>query len=115
MARPDTSFKVRMDDPLKDRIAEAAKANNRSMNAEIVSRLAKSFEPEFPPMLYRAELVDVAEKEGIEKALQLGANQALEAVFSLIAASRDDPTFLDFVQEHVRRRREAQAKKETPS
>ena len=29
MTRPDTSFKVRMDDPLKERVAQAARANNR--------------------------------------------------------------------------------------
>ncbi len=36
-------FIVRLPDGMRDRIAEAAKANNRSMNAEIVSRLADSF------------------------------------------------------------------------
>lgn len=32
-----------MPDGLRDRIADAAKANNRSMNAEIVARLEQSF------------------------------------------------------------------------
>jgi hypothetical protein len=36
-------FQVRMPDGLRDRIAEAAKANGRSMNAEIVFRLEESF------------------------------------------------------------------------
>lgn len=35
---------VRFPAGMRDRIAEAAKANNRSMNAEIVSRLEASFE-----------------------------------------------------------------------
>ncbi|WP_257835238.1 Arc family DNA-binding protein [Burkholderia glumae] len=36
-------FIVRFPDGMRDRIAEAAKANNRSMNAEIVARLEQSF------------------------------------------------------------------------
>lgn len=36
-------FLVRMPDGMRDRIAEAAKKNNRSMNAEIVARLEESF------------------------------------------------------------------------
>ena len=36
-------FIVRFPDGMRDRIAEAAKSNNRSMNAEIVARLEKSF------------------------------------------------------------------------
>lgn len=34
---------VRMPDGMRDEIAKAAKANNRSMNAEIVARLEYSF------------------------------------------------------------------------
>lgn len=34
---------VRFPDGMRDQIAEAAKANNRSMNAEIVARLEASF------------------------------------------------------------------------
>lgn len=37
-------FMVRMPDGLRDRIAEVAKENNRSMNAELVSRIESSFE-----------------------------------------------------------------------
>lgn len=36
-------FMLRMPDGMRDRIAEAAKVNGRSMNAEIVHRLAESF------------------------------------------------------------------------
>lgn len=38
-------YVVRFPDGMRDRIAEAAKANNRTMNAEIVARLEASFEP----------------------------------------------------------------------
>lgn len=36
---------VRFPDGMRDRIAEAAKQNNRSMNAEVVARLQASFDP----------------------------------------------------------------------
>lgn len=38
-----TPFGLRMQPDLKARIAEAAKQNSRSMNAEIVARLSRSF------------------------------------------------------------------------
>ena len=37
-------FLVRLPDGMRDRIAEAAKASGRSMNAEIIARLAYSFD-----------------------------------------------------------------------
>ena len=39
----DPQFKLRMTPEIKDAIEAAAKANNRSMNAEILSRLERSF------------------------------------------------------------------------
>lgn len=36
-------FIIRMPDGLRDRIAQVAKENNRSMNAEIIARLEASF------------------------------------------------------------------------
>jgi len=39
-------FMLRMPDGMRDRIANAAKANGRSMNSEIVARLEGSFENE---------------------------------------------------------------------
>lgn len=44
-SRTADQFVVRLPDGMRDRIAQAAKANNRSMNAEIVARLRTSFEP----------------------------------------------------------------------
>lgn len=44
MSREDPQFKLRMTDALRDRIAEAAKVNGRSMNAELIARLEASFE-----------------------------------------------------------------------
>lgn len=42
-SRTAEQFMVRFPDGMRDRIAEAAKANNRSMNSEIVARLGASF------------------------------------------------------------------------
>jgi hypothetical protein len=48
---------VRFPDGMRDRIADAAKANNRSMNSEIIARLLASFEPqERAPMVLRIDL-----------------------------------------------------------
>lgn len=43
MTREDPQFKLRVPPDLRDDIEKAAKANNRSMNAEIVARLQASF------------------------------------------------------------------------
>lgn len=48
---------VRFPDGMRDRIADAAKANNRSMNSEIIARLLASFEPqERYPLALRIDL-----------------------------------------------------------
>lgn len=44
MSREDAQFKLRLPEDLRDQISEAAARNGRSMNAEVVSRLAASFE-----------------------------------------------------------------------
>jgi len=43
--RDSDKFMLRFPDGMRDRIADAAKANNRTMNAEIVARLEVSFIP----------------------------------------------------------------------
>ena len=43
-SRTAEQFVIRFPDGMRDKIAETAKANNRSMNAEIVARLQSSFE-----------------------------------------------------------------------
>lgn len=44
-SRTAEQFVVRFPDGMRDLIADEAKKNNRSMNAEIVARLQASFEP----------------------------------------------------------------------
>ncbi|MCE1340625.1 Arc family DNA-binding protein [Enterobacter asburiae] len=43
MSREDPQLRIRLPIELKEKIEETAKANNRSMNAEIVKRLDSSF------------------------------------------------------------------------
>ena len=40
------SYPLRMPQVLRDQLAESANKNNRSMNAEIISRLGASFDPQ---------------------------------------------------------------------
>lgn len=42
----NAQYNLRWPDELKEKIAQSAKEHNRSMNADIVARLEKSFEPE---------------------------------------------------------------------
>lgn len=42
--RDQNKYVIRMPEGMRDKIREAAEANNRSMNAEIVSRLESSFQ-----------------------------------------------------------------------
>ena len=44
VVQPGDKYLVRFPDGMRDRISKAAKANSRSMNAEIVARLQASFE-----------------------------------------------------------------------
>lgn len=64
---------MRLPDGMRDRIAEAAKASDRSMNAEIVARMRQSFEMDTlvamnPSSLDAAELKEAI--EGLSRLLQ---------------------------------------------
>ncbi|WP_028310992.1 Arc family DNA-binding protein [Derxia gummosa] len=61
-SRTAEQFVVRFPDGMRDRIAEAAKANNRSMNAEIVARLEASFKEVEVPAVAAPELEAVARR-----------------------------------------------------
>lgn len=50
-SRTAEQFVVRLPDGMRDRIAEEAKKNNRSMNAEIVARLQDSFDSARRPII----------------------------------------------------------------
>lgn len=74
----DPQFKLRMTPEIKDAIEAAAKANNRSMNAEILSRLEDSFKkPNMSEMikpledLFEYAETMIAKKYGIDKITKL--------------------------------------------
>lgn len=71
-------FIVRFPDGMRDRIADAAKANNRSMNAEIVARLEQSFQGGVDSQLdigaLASRLAEHLAKEGMQLALIDGAS-----------------------------------------
>ncbi len=67
-------FVVRFPDGMRDRLKEAAAANGRSMNAEIIARLSASFDHQIP-----AEL-KLIEKLGEGPSLVDDINSALEEV-----------------------------------
>lgn len=48
----DPQYKLRWPEELRDKVAASAKAYNRSMNADIIARLERSFltEPDFSPL-----------------------------------------------------------------
>ncbi|WP_282091343.1 Arc family DNA-binding protein [Epibacterium ulvae] len=48
MSREDAHFRLRIPEDLRERVREAADENKRSMTAEIVARLEKSFSASFP-------------------------------------------------------------------
>lgn len=53
MARTDPPFKIRMPAELKERVQEAARFNDRSMNAEILHRIRESLDREDAAMRER--------------------------------------------------------------
>lgn len=71
-------FIVRFPDGMRDRIAAAAKANSRSMNAEIVARLEGSFDPQTPAEPWSKEVVERFEKIAA-KAGEAAATRVLRA------------------------------------
>ena len=57
--RGSDQFPLRLPDGMRDRIKAAAEASNRSMNAEIVARLEKTFDPRFAALPTEGELSDM--------------------------------------------------------
>lgn len=45
----EPQYKLRWSEELRDKVVESAKSHSRSINAEICTRLEKSFEPELNP------------------------------------------------------------------
>lgn len=79
-------FIVRFPDGMRDRIAEAAKANNRSMNAEIVARLEDSFQPKKHLTISADDMQVLLETD--KHAKQVFAEQMQKAASQLLKEDR---------------------------
>lgn len=65
-------YNLRWSEELRDRIAEAAKENTRSMNQEVIARLEESFNP---PLEFKSD-----DKEMITKIVALSMQTLLETL-----------------------------------
>lgn len=63
------SYPLRMPQELREQLTAVAKANNRSMNAEIVARLEESFQQGKPISVFDNPLVKAVEKSNLETRL----------------------------------------------
>lgn len=83
-SRTAEQFVVRFPDGMRDRIAEAAKANGRSMNAEIVHRLQESFgeSSQKPKSTYATEYGDDPPPPNIYAELAIHAERRALAIES---------------------------------
>lgn len=111
-SRDADKYIVRFPDGMRERIAEAAKANNRSMNAEIVARLQASFASTAPDataenLAEAWELLRSLHRRKDMLAVKVGAYQAeaLQIAERIRMAMTDDSTTDDLQDLHVRRGR----------
>ena len=82
---------LRFDEALRRQLERAAKAHNRSMNAEIVERLRASFQREDLEAFFARQLAVAAEK-GADRALfsfrRLAENPATSDLFKITVSSQ---------------------------
>lgn len=81
MSREDPQLRIRLPIDLKEKVEDSAKANGRSMNAEIVQRLDVSFLGEIPSdeLISAKDAIHIANKAKVEL-----SNIVLKRTFSLI-------------------------------
>lgn len=72
MSREDPQMKLRIPAELKQLIEDAAKANGRSMNAEIVARLEATFQQVSEISQAIQSLEKFAERKGVKFSLSIG-------------------------------------------
>ncbi|WP_429499314.1 Arc family DNA-binding protein [Robbsia andropogonis] len=89
VGRESDKFMLRMPDGMRDRISEAAKANNRSMNSEIVARIDSSFALAEEVAHLRDGLETYRKLSGIQQDMLRKTGQFLAMVLDLIPISSD--------------------------
>lgn len=72
------TVKLRISPKLRDLIAESAKAHNRSMNADIVARLEKSFETDSNQVALLQEEITLAMKNVMKNFVSDAVNNLLQ-------------------------------------
>ena len=71
-------YNLRWPEELKNKIAESAKAHNRSMNADIVARLEKSFEIDSNQVALLQEEITLAMKDVMKSIVRDAVNNLLQ-------------------------------------
>jgi hypothetical protein len=84
MARDDPKFMLRMPAELKAQVEEAARTNNRSINAELVDRITKSFSDEPQELLTAVKRAE--QSLAATSAVYAGV---IEAVYNKLSAAFD--------------------------
>lgn len=65
----EDKYIIRFPNGMRDRLKEVAKANNRTLNAEIVARIEQSFQQGRPISVFDNPLVKAVEKSNLETRL----------------------------------------------
>lgn len=104
VTRDSDKFMLRFPDGMRDKIAELAKANNRSMNAEIIARLQNSEQAHSPDLAFLLARMEMraaeAELDNIElKAMLSEAAWCLKA--ALLSFAPDELASSEKLRERV--------------
>lgn len=116
-SRTAPQFVVRFpDESMRDRIAEAAKANNRSMNAEIVARLEQSFSAALPESAHPVseEALEAASERGAQKAVEK-LLRPLEVLQTIAGESSDGSASRNYLERALRIIVGSESSREPPS
>lgn len=99
MKQTDPQFKLRLPTDLKQLVEEAAKANNRSMNAEIVARLQDSFtlSMQNAPEPRKVELLTEYDRWMLEEGHKEGRRGSYKRFAELYNGGDPDGEHVDFV------------------
>lgn len=122
MSREDPQLRIRLPVELKEKIEDSAKANTRSMNAEIVQRLDVSFlnEPPSDKLISAQEAAHIASKareelsgvilkktfDEINKKIRIGHTQFCVSLSEFELESLDDDAFFSVLDPTLNRLKE---------
>ncbi|WP_308219099.1 Arc family DNA-binding protein [Kerstersia gyiorum] len=116
-SRTAPQFVVRFpDESMRDRIAEAAKANNRSMNAEIIARLEHSFNAALQESAHSVseKALEAASERGAQKAVEK-LLRPLEVLQTIAGEPSDGSASRDYLERALRIIVGSESSREPPS